>query len=273
MEKIVVKLGGSIVTYREKKDFPLTLNEITRNASEHIRKADVKRLVNEIYSANNFPLIVVNGVGPFGHYLVKYQNKLDKKEIVHESVAFLNELLANYFKESGIKVKSCHPFEKCVYLGDGKFDKVEDLLECGKPALEENGILLTYGDIVPAVKGVKGNCEPYQVISGDDLVGLLAEIWGAEKIIVATDVDGLFYKDPKVFKDAALIKELRSGKRMAISKTGKRIDVTLGMRGKVRKLQIAAEKGIRSQIINGLKKDNLKKALLGDESIGTLILP
>jgi len=133
--------------------------------------------------------------------------------------------------------------------------------------------LLTYGDIVPAVEGVKGNCEPYQVISGDDLVGLLAEIWGAEKIIVATDVDGLFHKDPKMFKDAALIKELRSKDRMAISKSGKKIDVTGGMEGKVRKLRIIAEKGIKSQIINGLEMDNLKKALSGDESIGTLILP
>lgn len=273
MEKIVVKLGGSIVTYRERKAFPLTLDEITRNVNEYIREADVKRLVNEIYSANGFPLIVVNGVGPFGHFLVKYQDKLSNKKVVHESVAYLNEQIANYFKELGIKVKSCHPFEKCVYLGNRKFGKVEDLYEYGRPVLEENGIFLTYGDIVPTVEGVKGNCEPYQVISGDDLVVLLAESWGAKKIISATDVDGLFDKDPKMFKNATLIKEIRSKDRIAISKSGKEIDVTGGMGKKIRKLQIAAEKGIKCQIINGLKKDNLKKALLGDESIGTLILP
>lgn len=273
MEKIVVKLGGSIVTYREKNGFPLTLDEIARNANEHIREADVKRLVHEIYSANIFPLIVVNGVGPFGHYLVKNQDKLSDKKVVHESVAYLNEQIANYFKGFGIKVRSCSPFEKCVYLGNEKFGKVEDLFEEGRSALEENGILSTYGDIVPTAEGVKGNCEPYQVISGDDLVVLLAEIWGAKKIISTTDVDGLLDKDPKMFEDAVLIKEIRSKDKIAISKSGKKIDVTGSMLEKVRKLQIAAEKGIKSQIINGLKKDNLRKALLGDESIGTLILP
>ena len=273
MEKVVVKVGGAIITHREKLDFPLTIDEIIANANNYINEPVIKRLVYEIYSANNLPLIFVHGVGHFGHYLVIHQDKLSRKEIVHESCAHLNKCIANYFDEIGIKASCCAPFEKCIYEGDGRFGNVEDLFEYGKAALEENGVLTTYGDIVPTAKGVKGDFAPYQVISGDDLVGLLAEIWKAEKIIIAGDTDGLFDKDPKQSKDATLIKEIRSDDPTIFPDSTKKIDVTGGMPKKLRKLQIAAKGGIKCQIINGLKEDNLKKALLGDESIGTLIIP
>ena len=272
MEKTVVKVGGSAITYKDVESFPLTIDKIKENAHNYINNSSLKRLVTEIYSANPFPLIFVHGVGPFGHYLVEKQHMLSRKEIIHESVAYLNEIVTSYFKGLGKKVSSCAPFDYCKYVGNGKFDMI-DLFRESELALALNGMLITYGDIVPTTLNVKGNCGSYQVISGDDLVIHLAELWGAKRIIVVTDVDGFFNKDPKVYKDGALIKEIKSREKLMISETRKRIDVTGVMPEKIRKLQIAASKGIKSQIINGLKKDNLKKALLRDESIGTLILP
>ena len=49
------------------------------------------------------------------------------------------------------------------------------------------------------------------------------------------------------------------------------IDVTGGMKHKVEKMLELAEKGLPSQIINGLVPGNLKKALLGEKVKGTII--
>ena len=49
------------------------------------------------------------------------------------------------------------------------------------------------------------------------------------------------------------------------------IDVTGGMKHKVEKMLELAEKGIKSQIINGLVPGNLKKALLDKKVKGTII--
>jgi len=48
-------------------------------------------------------------------------------------------------------------------------------------------------------------------------------------------------------------------------------DVTGGMVSKVIKMLELSKKGIESMIINGLKENNVKKAILGEDVNGTLI--
>lgn len=271
MGNIVIKLGGSVITYKETKEFPLELREIEKNIEKYVRVPVVKRLINELYEANNFPLIVVNGVGPFGHYLVENQNKLKQKEIIHESVALLNDYLISVFESTGVKVKSFAPFNFCKYLGSEKFE-VERLFKEGYYILKSGGVLSTYGDIAPTIRGVKGNCYPYQVISGDDLMVKLAELWKAEKIINVMDLEGVFTENPKKSKEAKLIRIVKETDVINFWDIGG-FDVTGGMRKKLEKLFSAAKKGTKVQIITGFKKGYLERALMGDESIGTLILP
>ena len=274
MEKIVIKIGGSAFTEKSVDYFPLTLQEIRERRKEFIRFDVLKREIREIYEAGVFPLVVINGAGPFGHYLVSNWDLLDEKEIVHESVAYLNRIVVDYFKRFGIKTKSIAPFHTCKYLGNGNFDIIK-LYELAKPFLESNEkvIVSTYGDIVKPVEGVSGSLGDYHVISGDDLAILLADLWKADKIIMVIDEDGVYDRNPKKFEDANLIKTIGSSEKLDFLFTSERIDVTGGIAKKVEKLQKAAERGIKGQIINGLKKGYLKRALLGDERIGTLILP
>jgi len=272
MEKVVVKLGGSVITYKGVKKFPLTLEEIKRNFEKYARISTIKRLAKEIYEANNFPLIVVNGAGPFGHYLVVKQDELEKKEIIHESVALLNDYLVSVFKSFGIKAKSYAPFDYCKYLGNGEFEGIEKIYEEGLEVLKNGGILSTYGDIVPTAEGIKGNCGNFQVISGDDLMIRLGELWEAEKIINVVDVEGIYTQDPKKNKNAKLVKIFRESDAIKFESI-EGFDVSGAMGSKVRKLLSVVKKGLKAQIISGFKKDNLKKALRGDENIGSLILP
>lgn len=261
MTKIVLKLGGSLITKKDVKNFPLEIEEIKQRADEYIHLNEIKRIGKEIKEAMNekpIQLILINGAGPFGHFLVK-RNRPD--DDVRASVKLLNEKLVSELRKIGIDIVPIPPSESCEFSNE-KFD-ISYLWEVGDVLLEEGKTLSTYGDML---KGGK-------VISGDDLIVLLAEHWQADKIITATDVDGVFTKDPKIHDNVKLIKHLSGDENGEVEYTINNIDVTGGMASKVKKLKQAASRGIKCQIINGLEEGNIKAALLGDESIGTLILP
>ena len=114
------------------------------------------------------------------------------------------------------------------------------------------------------------------VISGDDLITLIAELWEADKIISVMDVGGLYIGNPKLSSEVKLIRSINASEgiaKLGIEYDSKTIDVTGGIGEKIDKLIETARKGIKGQIIGGLEYDHIKRALLGDESIGTLILP
>ena len=267
--KIIVKLGGSVITRKCVSGFPLEYGEIERRADEFIQTDIIKSLVKELYSASlhrEFSFILINGAGPFGHNLV--HSFLNKKnvdvETIHRSVALLNSKLIEELKNFFPAVSSIHPFETCYY--DGKEFKIGKLLRMAQDEVRNGKVVSTYGDVIPARNGRLGD---FEVISGDDLAVNIGMGLNVEKIIMVTDVDGVFTKDPKLYDDARLIPRLNpSSTEIEFSSVG--VDVTGGMRSKVKKLSFAAQNGIESRIINGLKRGCLIKALLGKD-VGTLI--
>ncbi len=252
--KIVMKLGGSVITKKSVKDFPTDINEIEKHADDFIHIGVLKRFGREISEAlsGNIQLILINGVGPFGHYLVDKKQSL---EVVHESVRILNEKVVEYLN-SGLEIEKVAPNETCKW--DGEKFVIDELWNRGQKIINSNKILSTYGDILNG----------YKVISGDDLAVLLAKLWHADKIISVIDKDGVFTKNPELHDNAELLKTIKDVEAVRFERTS--IDVTGGLPAKIRKLQSLKTK---SQIINGLVPENIKKAMLGDESIGTLVLP
>src|SRR5919205_2886043 len=87
-EIVLIKLGGSVVTFKEK---PLTPNLKAIN--------NLMRVIARV----NVPLIIVHGGGSFGHYWsVKYDMHtksanydLHGVSIVHESMIALNQIIVN----------------------------------------------------------------------------------------------------------------------------------------------------------------------------------
>jgi len=221
--KIIVKLGGSVITRKCVSGFPLEYGEIERRADEFIQTDIIKSLVKELYSASlhrEFSFILINGAGPFGHNLV--HSFLNKKnvdvETIHRSVALLNSKLIEELKNFFPAVSPIHPFETCYY--DGKEFRIGKLLRMAQDEVRNGRVVSTYGDVIPARNGRLGNFE----------------------VISSTEIE--------------------------FSSVG--VDVTGGMRSKVKKLSFAAQNGIESRIINGLKRGCLIKALLGKD-VGTLI--
>ena len=104
----------------------------------------------------------------------------------------------------------------------------------------------------------------------DTLSAYVAEIIGADLLIMMTDAEGLYDRDPSVSEDAKLISnvtEITPEIEEMAGKEGSRIG-TGGMITKLSAVRIAGEAGIPSAIISGRDPENLYKVFDGIE-IGT----
>jgi molybdenum storage protein len=93
---------------------------------------------------------------------------------------------------------------------------------------------------------------------------ILAEVLGMKKLVFVKDVDGLYNKDPKKHDDAQLIKRTTLGALFADLPSDLPIDRQLLDAWRT------ARHVERLQIVNGLKKGELTRALAG-EDVGTII--
>jgi len=106
----------------------------------------------------------------------------------------------------------------------------------------------------------------------DKLSALVASKVNANLLIMLSDIDGLYNKNPKNNKDAKLIKKVTNITKdieKAAGKSGSAFSIG-GMITKIKAAKIAMESGCNIVICNGGKKDILKKAIGGKE--GTLFL-
>ncbi|HEX6835881.1 MAG TPA: uridine kinase, partial [Polyangia bacterium] len=93
---------------------------------------------------------------------------------------------------------------------------------------------------------------------------ILAEVLGMKKLVFVKDVDGLYNKDPKKHADAKLVKRTTLGALFADMPDDLPIDRQLLDAWRT------ARHVERVQIVNGLKKGELTRALAG-EDVGTII--
>lgn len=263
--KVLVKLGGSVITYKNARDFPTSITDVLKVGDRFVRKDVMSRIASEIENIfkkiQGMRLVIVNGAGPFGHAMVKRYLEVGDVKVkdIIESVKFLNSKLTNELKKLGLKVVTIHPHETCFY--DGSF-RVEKLVEKVEFFTNLGYVVSTYGDSIPTT--VKTKYSNFQVISGDDLILEIGKVWKPDRVVVATDVDGVFTKDPKLHRDAKLIPRITpdSMEKIQFSLTG--IDVTGGMKSKVEKLVRLSRYGLDSLIVNGLKDGTIGKAITGD---------
>ncbi|MEA2036199.1 MAG: glutamate 5-kinase [Nanoarchaeota archaeon] len=106
----------------------------------------------------------------------------------------------------------------------------------------------------------------------DKLSALVASKVNADLLIMLSDIDGLFDKNPKTNKDAKLIREVSSITKeieRAAGKSGSAFSIG-GMVTKIESAKIALDSGFNMMICNGKKKDILNRAIDGKE--GTIFL-
>lgn len=264
---IILKLGGSILTEKDSSNPKINFKNLDRIAIE------IKDFLKD-YNLKNDGLIIIHGAGSFGHpYAEKYkigEPFLDKEypkkrigfSITHNSVNKFNGLISNRFIENNIPVVPIPP-SSIIKTSNKRVSYFNlDLIES---YIFQGFLPVLYGDVVLDDK------LKLAVLSGDQILSYLAKNLKFEKVILATDVDGVFNRNPKLHDDAKLIEILNSFEDLDSFDSTTSVDVTGGMFGKIQELFELADVGIESMIINAQTPNLIKNALQGVEVKGTLI--
>ncbi|MBL0311995.1 MAG: glutamate 5-kinase [Holophagaceae bacterium] len=108
----------------------------------------------------------------------------------------------------------------------------------------------------------------------DLLSALVANLIGAERLIIMTDTGGLYTADPRVDPSAALVAEVAQVTPDLLATAGEsRSGVgTGGMASKLMAARIASEGGVRVTIAHGQQPERILE-LLNGEAVGTTVLP
>jgi isopentenyl phosphate kinase len=285
-ELVIVKFGGSVIT--------------TKTERKAMNRRNLDLISNEIGVAckstdKNF--IIVHGGGSYGHPLAKrfgfrYSRQLNgdansgvggtippakSKDAlknfseIKTTMEELNKNVVNSLISKDVPAVSFHPSDFCV-TDNGRivsmFTKQIDL------CLNNSEIPILHGDVV------KDETYGAIILSGDQILAYLAKEFknNLSFLIVGTDVDGVFTKDPKVAPSEAhrihvitpsLFNDLK------LKFTNAQFDVTGGMRKKVETLLELTKIGVESVIIDIKEKNVLRDLLIKgfprDYERGTII--
>jgi isopentenyl phosphate kinase len=261
---IILKLGGSVITRKD-------------STTPILDSSNLTRIAREISNSSYNKLIVVHGAGSFGHPYAKeyaigseidsYEELSRKKQgfsKTQNSVKTLNQLVCRHLIEQKIPAVSIQP-SSFIQTSNKRIIKAD--LDLISKYLDMGFVPVLYGDVVLDMEDkIK-----MAVLSGDQIIKYLAENLKPEKVVLGSDVDGIYNKDPKKYSDACLLKVVTSYNDLESADSTQNVDVTGGMGGKLNELLKLAEIGIESEIINASHDNNIKRALKGEKGIGTLI--
>ena len=259
----IIKLGGSVITEKEGNRFEVKEEEIARIATE------VKKAMDE----EGFQLIVVHGAGPFGHtnvkefgiengvYSERHKQGLEK---TIKDCNYLDSVVVEKLREQGIEAVAFNPWE----LIEARERKIVRFEITGiEKALGEGKVPVLYGQMV---KDEAVNASP---LSGDSIIAFLTKKLKPEKVLLGTDVAGIFTADPKRVKEAKrieLVDENNFEEILEKVEESAAVDVTGGMKGKLMKLREQL-KGTTALIFDAKEKGNFYRALKGEKVEGTTI--
>jgi len=105
-----------------------------------------------------------------------------------------------------------------------------------------------------------------KVGDNDNLSAKVAAAANADALIICSDVDGLYDKNPHTHDDAELIKEVCSiGNEIYAMAGGAQVDGvgTGGMKTKIEAAEKATSHGIRTYIVNGFKESSFEELVSG----------
>ena len=266
MKKLyVLKIGGSVLTNKNSEKLYLYKKRISKIA-QHIKTSLDKN--------NNLQLIIIHGGGGIAHHLAhKYslqngvgtdKNKLYGAALTRLAIQKLNTRVFNIFLENKLPTLPVHT--SAIITQTNKKISTFDTHIISE-TLNNNYIPIVYGDIVfDSVCGMS-------IASGDMSIAYLAQHFNAEKVFLATDVQGIFTKDPYKYSDVKLIKKVTLSdvfsKKFIKLSGSHNVDVTGGLKGKLysfKKLNSSKNSLKQIVIFDGTNPENYTK-LLSDKQI------
>ncbi|MHA1207455.1 MAG: isopentenyl phosphate kinase [Candidatus Hodarchaeales archaeon] len=268
---LILKIGGSSISNKM-----LLYKALKTQTAEDIKAAMkielrvIEKIAAEIgalYEAGMKNMIILTGVGSPGHFTVlkyalhkgfsgdrsQHMGLLDAQIAVNR---LRQSLLEAFFKSN---VPIVQVYASSIYESDkmriirGDTTNIERFLNIGV-------IPIISGDMVP------DRTMGYSVLSGDQILLDLAKKFQPKKIILGSDVDGLFDSDPKVNPNAQLIPEVTENKIEGLIQQLEGGDASGQMKGKLIEIKNLFDLGFRDILLLNINKPGVLKKAVSENS-------
>lgn len=229
----------------------------------------IAKQVSSLIKDKREVLIITSGAIGMGAGVLKRKSKVTDTKLLQACAAIGQPLLMDEYRKAFGKcgVKVAQVLVTAEVLNNRKTylnlkNSVEMLLKLGAvPVINENDSVST--DEIGTAFG-----------DNDKLSALVASKVDAELLIMLSDVDGLYEKDPKKHSDATKINvvyEITSGVMKSAGGKGSEHAVG-GMKTKLEAAKIASNAGCRMVLANGRERNVIKRIMAGAE-LGTVFMP
>ena len=267
---IILKIGGSILTEKDSAEPKVDFNNLNRIADEIGDSFYADNVSNDLIDG----LVIVHGAGSFGHPPAKKYRigePFEMKDYLSKRIGFsevqnemkkLNSQVCEALISRGIPAVAIPP---SAFITSHNKRIYDCNLEPLKTYIDEGFVPVLFGDVV------LDDELKIAVISGDQVLQYIAKFLKSDRIVLGSDVDGVYTKNPKTHDDAIHIDRVSSIEDIKFLESTTNVDVTGGMVGKVKELLDLAEYGINSEIINANEEGAISKALQGKKVRGTKI--
>lgn len=258
---VLLKLGGALITYKHRR--------------EALRRPVLRRLAAELAAwraEGEADLVLAHGSGSFAHMAAKDSGFLARPDDpraaaqVAAAAARLNHHVVATFLAAGLAPVAV-PGSILASCRDGVVAAVRSDIVQGM--LDSGWLPVVFGDVAPdSLRGAA-------IASTEPLLVGLAEALRPQRLVLATDVDGVFEADPHAERGAGALAEVRSGDvaRLAEALGEARAgatDVTGGMASKVAGMLALLDRQpeIDIRIVSGLRPGAVAAALSGRPDAG-----
>ena len=245
--KIVIKIGSNVLSGSD-------------GAVNKERMRSIVDKITELISQGKQIIIVSSGAGICG---VAAINKWSRRGDINYKQALcaigqveLMNAYKEFFGQHGIHV--------------GQMLLTREDFEDHIRTLNIRNTLFTLVDegVVPVInENDSVSVEEIKIGDNDTLGALTANLWNADLLIIMSDIDGVYDRNPKNDKNAELIEEVHDAEGL-LSEIDSEGTSSFGTGGIVTKIQAAKlvnQYGIPMLLINGKRKDILTNAAAGRE--------
>lgn len=252
--KIVVKVGTSTLTF-ENGQLNLEIME------------KLVRQISNLLNRGEQVILVTSGAIGAGMGKLKITEKPrtipEKQSLAAIGQGLLIEIYEKFFNEYGKTTAQ-------ILLTKDDFSERVRYLNISYTL----SYLLKFG-VVPIInENDTVTVDEIKIGDNDSLAALVAGLIEADMLIILSDIDGLYDKNPAIYKDARIIEEIEdfSDDLFEIAGGAGTKRGTGGMYTKIQAAKICWNSGVKMIIANG-KNDNILNRIVSGEKIGTTFLP
>ncbi|MDC6389122.1 glutamate 5-kinase [Maribacter sp. PR1] len=251
-EKIVVKVGTNVMTNKDNR----IVRPVLRNLVEQIAK---------LYERDIITVLVSSGSVIAGKEVLGTSNIEDRtqRRQVYSAIGQprMMRLYYNIFHDYGMKCAQVLPTKRDFSPGIHR----QNMVNCCEGLLSEGVIPIANEDDAVSVT-------MSMFSDNDELASLIAQLLNADKLIILTDIDGLYTGDPNE-QNSDLVQHVKPEENLDkyIKDNNKREEEGRGgMGSKLDYAQQAAAKNIPTYIANGKKKNTIIDIIDG-KNVGTKV--